>query len=320
MGRHPQIMSIDVGNIFDLVGRFGAAEDQLTASFGFLLRHDSRLFRAFMTQVGFQQIPAEPYDITTQTFYRQFGFDESNRIDLEISATFRLSLVVESKIAGNRFSEAQLSRYARLLEDRRSRGDELRLILITHLDERDKFRRWVASTNLLPHEVHYLRWTHVCDLVERHRSPHSRRLTELFLRKVRHTMSDLKVIEELPTGTIKEVMIVTVNPESMNRALNDLQYICQNEKPTRKEARYIAFYETGGPKRIRYLAKVRETEINVQVGSEVLKVYRLDKPVLLREPLVKGKRPARFAVRYTTFDRLLNAETLDDVILASVSG
>ena len=126
-------------------------------------------------------------------------------------------------------------------------------------------------------------------------------------------MSDRKTINELPVGDVREVMIVTVKPENMRLALEQRLYRCQNEKPRRKEAQYIAFYETRGPKAIRHIARVLETEINVEVEDWLAKDYRLEQPVRLRKPILKGRWPPVFAVRYTTFEKLVNAETLDDL-------
>jgi hypothetical protein len=305
-------MAIRVDNIFDLVGRFGAEEDRLTASFGFLLKNDARLFRAFMAEVGVTVASPASYDLLTQSFYP--GFEEDNRIDLEISATFDLTCLVESKIGGNRFDGRQLERYAQLLEDRRARRDMVRLVLITHLDESERFRQFASASGLPKEECRYMRWTEICDIVRSHSSPRIKLLRDQFLHKVGRAMSDRKIIDELPVGDVREVMIVTVNPENARLALEQHLYRCQNEKPRRQEARYIAFYETRGPKAIRYIARVLQTEINVQVEDWLAKDYTLEEPVPLVRPIPKGQRPARFAVRYATFEKLINAETLDDVI------
>jgi hypothetical protein len=138
-------------------------------------------------------------------------------------------------------------------------------------------------------------------------------LRKQFLEQVSRKMSDEKVIRELTVGDVREVMVVTVNPENMKKALHEHRYECQNRNPTRAEAQYIAFYETQGPKRVRYIARVKKTEINVQVGDEILKVYSFEKPVELKKDIILGNRPAQFQVLYTTFDRVLNASTLDDL-------
>jgi len=305
-------MAIKVKNIFDLIGRFGAEEDRLTASLGFLLKNDARLFRAFMAEVGVTVASPASYDLLTQPFYP--GFEEDNRIDLEISATFDLTCLVESKIGGNRFDEHQLGRYAQLLEDRRARGDAVRLVLITHLDESERFQQFVSASGLSKEECRYMRWSQIYDIVRLHSSPRMRLLRDQFLHKVGRAMSDRKIIDELPVGDVREVMIVTVEPRSMRLALEEHRYQCQNERPRRQEARYIAFYETRGPKAIRYMARVLKTEINVQREEELNKDYTLEHPVRLRRPIPKGQQPPRFAVRYATFEKVINAETLDDVI------
>jgi hypothetical protein len=305
-------MAIKVKNVFDLIGRFGTEEDRLTASFGFLLNNDARLFRAFMAEVGVTVASPASYDLLTQPFYP--GFEEDNRIDLEISATFDLTCLVESKIGGNRFNEHQLQRYTQLLEDRRARGDTVRLVLITHLDENERFWQFASASGLSKEECRYMRWSQICDMIESQCSPRIRLLRDQFINKVRRTMSDRKTIDELPVGDVREVMIVTVNPENIRLALEQHLYRCRNDKPRRQEARYVAFYETGGPRAIRYIARVLETEINVQVEDWLAKDYKLEQPVPLVRPIPKGKRPPRFAVRYPTFEKLINAETLDDVI------
>lgn len=305
-------MAIKVKNVFDLIGRFGAEEDRLTASFGFLLKNDARLFRAFMAEVGVTVASPASYDVLTQPFYA--GFEEDNRIDLEISATFDLTCLLESKIGGNRFDEHQLERYAQLLEDRRARGDTVRLVLITHLDESERFWQFASASGLSKEECRYMRWNQIYDVVSLHSSPRIRLLRDQFLHKVGRAMSDRKIIDELPVSDVREVMIVTVNPENIRLARERHLYRCQNERPRRREARYIAFYETRGPKAIRYIARVLETEINVQVGDWLAKDYTLEEPVPLVRPIPKGQQPPRFAVRYATFEKLINAETLDDVI------
>jgi hypothetical protein len=205
------------------------------------------------------------YEMLTQPSYP--GFEEDNRIDLEISGTFELTCLVESKIGGNRFDEHQLERYARLLGDRRARGDTARLVLITHLDESERFRQFVSASGLSEEECRYMRWTRICDMVECHSSPRIKLLRDQFLDKAGRAMSDRKIIDELPVGTVREVMVVTVKPENMRLALEKHLYRCQNEKPRRQEARYIAFYETRGPKAVRYIARVRETEGGRLVGQ-----------------------------------------------------
>jgi len=309
-------MSIDVSNIFNLVGRFGADEDRLTAAFGFLLKNDSQLFVAFAQALGLELGPVAQYDMRTQTAYRRFGFDEGddrNRIDLEIVLPTKLTVLVESKIGGNKFSETQLEKYGRLLEDRRIRGDEVRLVLITHLDEADRFQAFARSLKLGAAETGYLRWTDICSLVKTRAAPKQRFLNQQFLRQVERRMSDLKVISEMPVGDVREVMIVTVDPTNMRKALSGLRYECQNERPRRQESQYVAFYETQGPKQIQYVARVQKTEINVPVASGVAKVYTLESPFKLKRPIPKGRIPANFPVLYTTFERLLCADDLDDL-------
>jgi hypothetical protein len=309
-------MAVSVSNIFELVGRFGAEEDRLTASFGFLLKNDQKLFGGFARSLALDLKAVAEYDITTQTAYRLFGFEESderNRIDLEIVRAGQVTILIESKIGGNKFSQTQLEKYARLLKDRRSRGDAIRLVLVTHLDERMRFQDFLPALGLQENEACYLRWTDVCDLVSSGASPRHKFLTQQFLEQVRRRMSDLKVISELPVGNVREVMIVTVNSSNMRKALMEHQYECQNQNPRRQDSQYIAFYETGGAKYIRYVARVEKTEINVPVTWGVAKVYTIQKPFELRAPIVLGRIPANFPVLYTTFERLLSASTVDEL-------
>ena len=86
---------MQVDNIFKLINKYRAEEDQLSAGFGFILQNNRKILDTFLRKLGIRLSAKElkQVDIETQVSY-DFG---SSRIDLQLTIYNNFLVFLESK-------------------------------------------------------------------------------------------------------------------------------------------------------------------------------------------------------------------------------
>ena len=107
-----------VNNIFGLVNKFSKEEDQISASFGFILKNNRRILDSFLRKmkINLRRNELKKVDIETQVSYDS----GESRIDLQLTIYDNFLVFVESKLYKNVKSiYAQLKKYCEILEKKR---------------------------------------------------------------------------------------------------------------------------------------------------------------------------------------------------------
>lgn len=318
--------SMKVDNIFNLVHHFGDEEDQVSACFAFILRINDGVLMDFLRDLGLRIDDQElkHIEIETQVHYRNIGI-----VDIQISLKDKFMVFVESKIWGNRPTRQQLVKYANFLNMLKPRFvNHIRLVLTTQVERGEEFSKMSKRIPLLRREKQYLRWKDLQEKVEKtlERGKHVY-VNRMFLEYLGDKMKDEKVIEEQRIGDIEEIVVVSTTPEWWEINRTRLFYT-QSMRYKPRDAQYVAFYRTKPIRAITHIAKVVRTKLNVPAekmykGTPMAKeaktwglekVFIIRKPVKLPRPITHGKRLKQIrSLKYTTFEKLLTAETLDDL-------
>ncbi|MBA7612834.1 hypothetical protein ES703_20075 [subsurface metagenome] len=313
----------EIKNIFHLVGKyFEREEDKLSASFAFVLHlNRSNILKKFLDYLGLTINGIKDVNIMTQEPH------QDSIIDLQIEHKPNFMVFIESKIWDNQFDEQQLRKYAKLLSKLKNEYKEVRLILITQMNEAYRFKEFSKKTELSRRELRYLRWNELLRMVEENNYiKDSKLVNKLFLEEFE--MKDEKVIDEQKIGEINEVLVFIADPECLEDVLKHNRCAWGWDPSGKQRARlpsdaqYIAFYASHEPKMITHLAKVKSIKMNVGGGTLkgwyhsprlLFKVFYLEKPIRLRNPIpVKGYR-MQFGYRPTTFGKFINAKKVADL-------
>ncbi len=326
-------------NVFHLLNRFAAHEDQISAAFGVILQANPSVL---LTLFRLLRIPSrnlhpkdwKQIDVETQVPYPGQE-NESSGIDLQIRLPGSFLVLLESKLGTTSLGRNQLDKYAAILQDERDSYDHLRLALVTQFDRKTEAEALAKAlrrrSGLKPGEFCYLRWDEVRQLVAENPSrPQTRFLNDLFFDYVGDTMSDKRVIKDQVIGKIQEVMIAATDSDWWEVAMKK-RIACQgNSTP---DARYVAFYRTQPEAAITHIAEVEWTEKNVP-NEETYKdfprirekgkargwfgvpgkVFHLKE--LIELPIHIHKRRGGAAIRvkmFTTISELLRARYIDDL-------
>jgi len=330
--------TVQTGNVFHLVHRFGDREDQISANFGFILKVNLPVLVALLHLL---RIPTKTLtrselnaiDIQTQVSYAR-GDDPQSRIDLEIRLPGRFIVFLESKLANTGVGRNQLGKYVAILRRERDTYEHVRLLLVTQLDraaEADTWRRTLTSgTGLRSGEFCYLRWENVRQLIADSRTNgRIAFINGLFLDYLGDMMSDRKTMKDQLIGKVPEVIVVATDMDWWDFALRKRIAVQANGTP---DARYVAFYRIKPEAAITHIAEVESTETNVlsrdlfrdalalrRRGKErgwfhrPQKVYRLKEIVPLAFPIRRRGRAAVRVKMFSTMSQLLKARYLEDL-------
>lgn len=316
-----------IDNIFNLVHHFGSEEDQVSACFAFILKINEEVLREFLESIEIHIVRKElkSIDIETQVNYKGIGI-----VDIRILLKGKFIVFIESKIWGRRPGREQLNKYAKVLDGIRSEyGNNVRLVLITHLNREEMFSKIEKTIPLSANEKYYKRWKDLQEMVERSYTGGQRRfINRMFLNYIGDKMKDVKIIEDQQIKDVEEIIVVSTTPEFWE--INKSRLFCtQAMSKGAGDAQYVAFYRTSPIRAVTHIAKVTKTESNVPSAETYKntskadeakswesfeKIFRLEKIIELPREIKAGKKLKQIRTfMYTTFDRLLTARTLDDL-------
>jgi hypothetical protein len=355
-------------NIFSLHGKyFQDHENRFTANVLFLLSESrSDFLLEFLTLVG---IDDDTLDLSAADFIFQSNvLAENGREipDAEIKFADELHLVLEAKIGRNPLNSKQLRNYAETLQ--KSSARKKKLICITQINEQTAFNKIKAQIEpaIVKHGTCVLlQWHHLLKALRSCKSLNdsilksinrrvcsgrsldcSTRLAALFLDEVETNMYDRKIVDRLPSGDLKDVVVTTQDPWFMEMAKKYRVWFPSGQtKYGLGPARYVAYYETQkpgnpNPKQISYLARnlifwnritmddarecpelktlFKDKRVAAEMsswGGETLHIALTEEPVKLRRPIPLGKRNVArvLSKRQYSLPAVLNASTIDDL-------
>jgi len=267
-------------NIFNLVNRFSAEEDQVSASFGFVLKANLDALTALLQklEIDVSQLSSSQLkriEIDTQVTYPA----AKSRIDLRIGLAGVFLILFESKLGTSPVSRDQFVKYGRVLREEGTHYKSLRLVLVTQFDRTQDFLRLRKQLSLSNSELVYLRWEDVRRMVAAHSGNATVKLIiKLFLKYLGDTMGDRKIIAEQKLKDLKQVLIQATDPDWWE-FVKKRRLACQHGRAP--EALFVAFYRTD-KHAVTHIAEVESTEI-----EEPRKTYR-GFPNILRKARQRG--------------------------------
>jgi hypothetical protein len=326
-----------VDNIFELINKFGKEEDQISAAFGFILKNNRRILRAFLDTIKVNASPKELKKVDIET---QVPYDSGkSRIDLQISLYDKFLVFVESKLYKNEVKILeQLEKYKEILEGKRAEyGNDVRLVYVNkHPVETSIIQQLREKLELPENEFLIFPWEGLIRLSEKDPGTETVRL---FKRYVGDSMYARRQIDEEKIKEIAEVLVIFTNPQNW-RLVNEAGIAVQrNGSP---DARYLAFLLTHRENKqravITHVARIEYVERNVP-SEEICKgrpylrddyekrrvdmrkthkYYHIDKKLglvaLSKEiPLLQGERQKGQVNFSTTFSELLRAPSIGQI-------
>ncbi len=357
-------------NLFSLHGKyFQDDENRFTANFLVILSESrSAVLPAFLRSVGIVR-DGNALKRVHISFQSRFELGSAVSIpDAELRLEEDMHLLVEAKIAQNGLDSQQLASYARYLSQSSAR--EKRMVCITQINDLHNFNSIVSknsTSDLPPENWYYFQWYKLLDLIKsslRLTSSdltsldrnvlngvsvgHAERLATLFLKEVESSMYDRKVVDEIASGELADIVVTTQDPWFMSVAKKWCIWFPSGATSFGlSPARYVAYYETNkegneNPRAISYIARnvifwnrvtlgdarrlkeLKNLFADREVNNEISRWYKEDqtfhvalteKPVKLKHRISLGKRNLARVLsrrRYSMI-KLMNAGTIDDL-------
>lgn len=247
-----------VDNVFSLI--HGKQEDQLSSSFGFILKNNKQILNKFLDQINIRLSGKElkAVDIETQTTYNS----GESRIDLHLLVPNRFLIFLESKIVTAPKIDAQLLKYSKILNKNRGNYEGVRLVYVNKFPLRkEDLEKLRHRLGLRPKEFFFFSWEDVLNLT---RLAQNKETIKLFNNYIGDSMFSKKIIDEQKIKNVVDVLVILTRPAFMDLHKYKNMAVQINGAP---DAHYIAFQETGRPNGLRsaitHIAEVEYTENNV---------------------------------------------------------
>jgi len=200
-----------VNNIFNLINKFGPAEDQLSAGFGFILKNYPKILMAFLKklELPFYGKILKITDIETQVVYES----GSSRIDIQLNCPGNFIVFIESKVNAVKPSDivVQLNKYRDILINRNNEYPEgIRLVYVGKYKISESEEKYItAQLRMKEKEFLYLSWE---DLIKLTDIVREKEIIKLFHDYVSDSMYNKKIISEQKIKNVVEVLVMFTNP------------------------------------------------------------------------------------------------------------
>jgi len=257
------LLEMLVNNIFNLVNKFGTAEDQLSAGFGFILKNHPKVLMALLKKLG---LPIDKKIIKITDIETQVVYESGNsRIDIQLNCPGNFLVFIESKVGAVRPNDMvnQLKKYKDILVSRRSEYPEgIRLVYVGKYKISENDTKYIAGQlRMKGGEFLYLSWEDLIKLTDMVRE---KEIIKLFHDYISDSMYNKKIIGEQKIKNVVEVLVMFTNPTFWEMTKVKNIAVQKNSAP---DAKYVAFLRTHLPDRkrsaITHIAEVEYTEINV---------------------------------------------------------
>ncbi|MDO8558352.1 MAG: PD-(D/E)XK nuclease family protein [bacterium] len=251
-----------VDNIFKLVNKFAAEEDQLSANFGFILKNDTKILDAFFKTI---RVSASLKDMRHTDIETQVSYDSGkSRIDIQMTVPEKYLIFLESKIVATKIDTIfrQLKKYRKILESRRADYHAVRLVYVCRNPMSPKEIRLLRKRlKLREDEFFFFSWEDLLRLASRFKQ---KELAKLFAEYMGDSMYNKKYIREQKIKSMADVLVIFTNQHFWE--MTKQKYIAVQKNGT-LDAHYVAFLRThrDGNKRsaITHIAEVEYTETNI---------------------------------------------------------
>lgn len=329
---------MEVNNIFNLVNKFSNKEDQISASFGFILKTNPKLLDKFLKKLSLNLTKKElkKVDIETQATYDS----GESRIDLQLRIYNNFLIFLESKLFRNEKNIIkQLKKYSKILKGMMDEyAKKIKLVYINKHPIDNKIIKEIRKRlKLKQTEFYFLSWEDLIKLTEEYSN---KDIIKLFKGCIGDTMYSKKMVKEQKMKELVEVLVIHTNVENWDLITKKHIAVQKNGSP---DAQYIAFYRTHRKDKkgkklrqaITHIAEVISTETNVkrsetvkgvprlrrwynQRGTDLFgrhKHYNLGKIVKLsREiPFIKGGKPIGQVKFKTKMSELLRVNNISEL-------
>ena len=319
---------MEADNIFKLIKGEKETEDQLSASYAFLLSHNRRLLRNFLKRLDIKMLKIPK--IETQRGYRHGpGKKNISIIDIHISLEDEYLIIIESKVRDNPPDLDQLQKYASLLRSEKKTYKKIRLVLVTQTNQKEEFQTEIApKLGLRKTEVRYFRWKNLIELWRRNKLPKHKELNNMFEEYIGDEMDDVKYIENKQVGELYNLLVISVNDDFFPIHMKKKAIWKSMGGSPPDDCQFIAIYRTTPTQAITHFGEVYKIAewvpcVDIYKGSKFEKeakdwghdkVFYCKRFVKLPNAIPLGKKSNR--VRnffYSEVDKLIKAKTTDDL-------
>ena len=252
-------------NIFKLLKKVSKDEDQLSASFGFLLKEDPELLSNFLQRLGITIGRKELKGVDIEALVPYVFKSKTSIIDLQIELLGKFIIFLESKIVPTKIERIlkQIRPYNDILLSKESEYENGTRLVYVAKDQisKEQIAFLAKQLNRDGKEFLFFSWEDLLALTT-HCKKKNRRIIELFNNYIGDTMHTKKIISEQKVKNISDVLVIFTNPAFWEMTL---QKDIAVQKKSSPDARYIAFLRThlgkGERSGITHIAEVDYTEI-----------------------------------------------------------
>lgn len=230
---------MQVDNIYKLVNKFRAEEDQISAGFGFVLKNNIGVLDRFLRKIKIVVSKRELKKVDIET---QVSYDSGqSRIDLQLTIYNNFLIFIESKLYRNSKNIVeQLYKYKNILNNKRGEyANKIRLVYVNKYPLSKQLVQEIKNKlKLSGQEFYFFPWEDLVKLTD----PFRRKETiKLFIKYIGDTMYAKKVIEEQKIKDIVDVLVIYTKQNFWELSKKKLIAVQRNSAP---DARYIAFLRT----------------------------------------------------------------------------
>lgn len=231
-------------NIFKLLKKVSKDEDQLSASFGFLLKEDPEILSNFLNKLGISLSKKELKQIDIEALVPYVFNSRTGIIDLQLELSGKFIIFLESKIVPTKIDRIlkQIKPYNSILRSKEAEYENgTRLVYVAKDQISKKQITFLAKQlNRPKKEFLFFSWENLLGLTT-HCKRKNRRVIELFNNYIGDTMHSKKIIGDQKVKNISDVLVIFTTPYFWEMSLQKNIAVQKKSSP---DARYIAFLRT----------------------------------------------------------------------------